>query len=64
MAHQVKTGQNVRLSQGISARTDAVRTEFKVVRQLPEVGGEVQYRIKADREPYERVVVESALEKA
>jgi hypothetical protein len=63
MAHQFKTGQIVRLSQGISART-APRTEFKVVRQLPEVGGEVQYRIKADRETFERVVVESALEKA
>ena len=63
MTHQFKTGQLVRLAQGMTARLGP-RTEFKVVRQLPEVGGEVQYRIKAERETFERVVVESALEKA
>ena len=63
MVHRFKTGQTVRMSQEGPART-ASRVDYKVVRQLPERSGEVQYRIKADREPFERVVPESAIEKA
>ena len=36
--------------------------DYKVVRELPENGGELQYRIKSGREAHERVVNESDLE--
>jgi len=39
----------------------AADAEFKVVRPLPDDGGETQYRIKSVREPHERVVKESDL---
>ncbi len=34
---------------------------YKIVRQLPEIGGERSYRIKSAQESFERVVVESEL---
>ncbi len=63
MPHKFKLGQNVRLAQGLSARVPSM-VEYKIIRQLPERGGEVQYRIKTAQEPFERVVWESAIEKA
>jgi hypothetical protein len=36
--------------------------DYKVLRELPESGGEVQYRIKSGRETHERIVNESDLE--
>jgi hypothetical protein len=36
--------------------------DYKVLRKLPESGGEVQYRIKSGREAHERIVNESDLE--
>ncbi|MGA2125919.1 MAG: hypothetical protein ABSG76_07165 [Xanthobacteraceae bacterium] len=42
----------------------AANGDYKVVRPLPDGGGEMQYRIKSVREPHERVVNESDLEKA
>ena len=57
-----KSGQTVRLARGPSNRSAAVG-EYKIVRQLPEGDGETQYRIKSLREPHERVVRESELER-
>jgi hypothetical protein len=59
MKHQFCAGQTVRLVRS-SLRT-AADGEFKVVRPLPDDGGERQYRIKSMREPHERVVKESDL---
>jgi hypothetical protein len=36
--------------------------DYEVLRELPESGGEVQYRIKSDREAHERIANESDLE--
>lgn len=63
MTHRYKVGQIVRMASTISARAPSIH-QFKVVRQLPERGGEVQYRIKSASELFERVAAESALEKA
>ncbi|HVY56816.1 MAG TPA: hypothetical protein VHA77_03110 [Xanthobacteraceae bacterium] len=62
MPDQFRSGQTVRLCRGIANRS-AAAGEYKIVRQLPDVGGELQYRIKSVREPHERVVKESDLEK-
>jgi hypothetical protein len=62
MAHQFRSGQTVRLCRssrfGVAAEGD-----YEIVRQLPDNGGERQYRIKSVREPHERVVGESDLER-
>ena len=52
----------MRLTRGLVHKS-AADGEYKIVRQLPENGGEQQYRIKSVREPHERVVKESDLEK-
>lgn len=61
MTHQFCPGQSVRLLR--SSLRSAAGGEFKVIRSLPEDGGETQYRIKSVREPHERVVRESDLRK-
>src|SRR5882672_9858641 len=63
MTHKFQSGQTVRLSRSLSYRS-AANGDYKVVRQLPDGGGELQYRIKSVSEPHERVVKESDLEKA
>ena len=40
------------------------RGSYKVIKQLPEINGEFQYRIKSMKEPHERVVRESELHKS
>jgi len=62
MAHQFRSGQFVRLCRSI--RSGAIEGDYEIVRQLPDEGGELQYRIKSMREPYERVAKESDLELA
>lgn len=59
MTHQFRAGQIVHLVRS-SLRT-AADGDFKVIRPLPDDGGELQYRIKSVREPHERVVKESDL---
>jgi hypothetical protein len=59
MSHQFRLGQTVRLVR--SSLRSAADGEFKIVRSLPDDGGETQYRIKSVREPHERVVKESDL---
>ena len=61
MAHRFQPGQSVRLRTGLFNRS-AAGGDHKVVRELPENGGELQYRIKSGREAHERVVNESDLE--
>lgn len=61
MSHQYRSGQTVRLCR--SPYRSAATGEYKIVKQLPPNGGEVEYRVKSLREPYERVVKESDLEK-
>jgi hypothetical protein len=62
MTPQFRSGQTVRLSRGLPYKS-AADGDYKIVRQLPDNGGEQQYRIKSVREPHERVVKESDLEK-
>lgn len=59
MKHRYRAGQTVRRLR--SPLRTAPGGEFKVVRPLPDDGGETQYRIKRVREPHERVVKESDL---
>ena len=62
MSAQFRAGQTVRLMRSwLRAAADA---EFKIVRPLPDDGGETQYRIKSVREPHERVVRESDLRRS
>ena len=65
MSQQFNSGQAVLLRRSLSNRS-AVGGEYKIVQRLPEsdTSGEPQYRIKSSREPHERVVMESDLEKA
>jgi hypothetical protein len=59
MSNRFHPGQSVRLVR--SSLRSAADGEFKVVRPMPEDGGEAQYRIKSVREPHDRVVKESDL---
>ncbi|MGP0095230.1 MAG: hypothetical protein ACLPKB_35555 [Xanthobacteraceae bacterium] len=63
MSHQFRSGQTVRLCRGLPYRS-AADGDYKIIRTLPENGGEFEYRIKSLREPHDRVVKESDLEKA
>ena len=60
MPPQFQIGQTVRLARGLLYR-NAADGDYRIVRQLPDNGGEPQYRIKSDREPHERVVKEGDL---
>jgi hypothetical protein len=60
MTPQFRSGQTVRLCRA-SYRLSSVG-DFKIVRVLPDEGGERQYRIKNAGEAHERVVKESDLE--
>ncbi|MEZ5785035.1 MAG: hypothetical protein R3D62_00785 [Xanthobacteraceae bacterium] len=62
MVHQYQSGQLVRLCRNI--RHNAAEGNYEIVRRLPDEGGEQRYRIKSIREPHERVVKESDLERA
>ena len=61
--HRFRSGQMVRLCRGFPYGS-AVGGDYKVISQLPDNAGELQYRIKSVREPHDRVVKESDLEKA
>jgi hypothetical protein len=63
MTPKFSCGQTVRLSRGLRYRS-AADGEYKVIQQLPDNDGELQYRVKSVREPHERVVKESDMEKA
>jgi hypothetical protein len=61
MSNQFRPGETVRLVR--SSLRFAAGGDFKVIRPLPDNGGETQYRIKSMSEPHDRVVKESELEK-
>ena len=61
MSYQFRSGQTVRLCR--SPYRSSALGDYKIIRQLPSNGGELEYRVKSLREPYERVVKESDLEK-
>ena len=63
MTPKFHPGQTVLLSRNLPFKW-AADGEYKVIRQLPESGGELRYCIKSVREPHERVVREGDLEKA
>jgi hypothetical protein len=62
MANVFHLGQTVRLLRGFPHRS-AAEGDYKIVSQLPDEGGELQYRVKSAREPHERVMKESELTK-
>jgi hypothetical protein len=62
MARYFRPGQTVRLTRSFPYKS-AAEGEYKIVSQLPDEGGELQYRVKSVREPHERVVKESELAK-
>jgi hypothetical protein len=61
ICHRYRIGILVRLSRVIPLR-NAVPGPYEILAQLPEREGELQYRIKSDREPYQRIVKEGELE--
>jgi hypothetical protein len=54
MTPRFRCGQTVRLSRGLRYRS-AADGEYKIIRQLPDNDGELQYRVKSVSEPHERV---------
>ena len=61
--HRFRIGQKVQLTQGYPLRKETAGA-YTIVRQLPDVAGEFQYRIKSSRESHERVANERDLEVA
>jgi hypothetical protein len=56
-AHKFQVGEIVQLSPFIGRNVSG--GSYEVVKQLSEINGEFQYRIKSMNEPHERVVGES-----
>ena len=61
--HRFTIGNMVRLNRVVPLR-NAVAGPYEVLAQLPERDGELQYRVKSDREPYQRIIKEDELEPA
>jgi hypothetical protein len=59
-AHKFQVGEIVYVSPSGSVP----RGSYEVIKQLPEINGEFQYRIKSVNEQHERVVRESQLHKS
>ncbi len=58
--HKFRVGQKVKLASNVLNRAEAGGA-YVVTKQLPERGGELEYRIKRASEPHERVARESEL---
>jgi hypothetical protein len=58
--HKFRVGQLVQLAPAISR--NVLGGTYEVTKQLPESGGELEYRIKSMNERHERVVRESELQ--
>ena len=63
MSHRFKLGQKVRFTSGFASR-EAASGDYEVLGRLPSQDGELQYRVRNVREPYERVVKEGQIERA
>jgi hypothetical protein len=61
ISHRFSVGRMVRLSQAVRLR-NAAPGSYEVLAQLPDRDGEFQYRLKSDREPYQRIAKEHELE--
>jgi hypothetical protein len=59
-SHKYRIGQVVQLIPSISRNVPG--GSFEITKQLPESGGEFEYRIKSMNEQHERVVRESKLQ--
>jgi hypothetical protein len=60
--HKFAVGQTLHFSPGLGGDSKS-RGRYKVVRQLPETGGMLQYRIKSEMDGHERVVREDQAER-
>jgi len=61
-SYKFKVGDVVTLRPAVSRNVPG--GAYEVIRQLPETGGEREYRIKSANEAHERVARESELDKA
>jgi hypothetical protein len=61
-SHKFKLGDQVELIGGM--RLSAPREPFEIVRLLPGVGDDPEYRIKGPNEQHERVAKESELRRS
>ena len=61
-AHKFSIGQALQFSPGLGQDSKA-KGRYKVVRQLPETGNVLQYRIKSEVDGQERVVREDQIER-
>lgn len=61
-AHKFAVGQALYFSPGLSGDRSK-KGRYKVVRQLPETGGMLQYRIRSETDGHERVVREDQTER-
>jgi hypothetical protein len=60
--HKFSIGQALQFSPGLGQDSKA-KGRYKVVRQLPETGNVLQYRIKSEVDGQERVVREDQIER-
>jgi len=60
--HKFSIGQALQFSPGLGQDSKA-KGRYKVVRQLPETGNVLQYRIKSEVDGRERVVREDQIER-
>jgi hypothetical protein len=61
-AHKFQVGEIVELSPSVGLKVPD--GAYEVIKQLTEINGQFQYRIKSVKEPHERVVRESQLRKS
>ena len=61
-AHKFQVGEILELSPSVGLKVPD--GAYEVIKQLPEINGQFQYRIKSVKEPHERVVRESQLRKS
>jgi len=60
--HKFSVGQTLNFSPGLREDSRS-KGRYKVVRQLPEAGSTLQYRIKSETDGQERVVREDQVER-
>ena len=60
--HKFAVGQTLHFSPGFGEESKS-KGRYKVVRQLPETGNMLQYRIKSEADGQERVVREDQVER-
>ena len=63
ISHRFAIGNMVRLSR-VTPLRNAVPGLYQILGQLPAREGKFQYRIKSEREPYQRIIKEDELEPA